>query len=167
MYTYCLFCETKRCGEIARNIEEKYGYRCLSPGIIQRKWVKGVPHEVRHDWLPGYVFLYTDEPMKAHLSLKGIHRCLGDGPLKGRDHDFAMMLLRKDGVMRTIHLLQSGDLCKIDDPAWKDVAGKLLKVDRGHKRCCVEFEFDGIRRSVWVGYEVLVPDGSLLETALQ
>ena len=167
MYAYCLFCETRRCDEIARTIEEKYAFRCLSPKIIQRKWVKGVPHEVRHDWLPGYVFIYAEEPLEGRLNIKGILRRLGEGPLKGRDHDFAMTLFQRSGVMGTIHLSQVGDRCRIDDPAWKGIVGTLLKLDRNRKRCCVEFEFDGVKRSVWVGYEMLEPDKSRLDMLSQ
>ncbi len=161
MIAYCLFCETRRCGEIAKAIEDKYGYRCISPKILQRKWVQGVPQEVWHDWLPGYLFLYTEAPVERRLIIKGILRRLGEGPLEGRDHDFAMTLYQRGGVMGTVHLSQVGDRCTIHDPAWKGIAGTLLKLDRNRKRCCVEFEFDGVKRSVWVGYEMLEPDESL------
>ena len=64
MHAYCFFCETQRCKVIAELIQKNYGYTCFAPQIIQRKWVKGVPNEEPHDWLPGYVFVYSDEKSK-------------------------------------------------------------------------------------------------------
>ena len=54
MYAYCFFCETQRCKKISELIRKNYDYTCFAPQIIQRKWVKGVPTEEMHDWLPGY-----------------------------------------------------------------------------------------------------------------
>ena len=92
MYAYCLFCETQKCKIIANIIEHKYGIRCISPEIIQRKWTKGVCEDLRHPWLPGYVFLYSDEPVTDPLQVSGIIRKLGDGELQNEDLAFANML---------------------------------------------------------------------------
>ncbi|MBR3494398.1 MAG: hypothetical protein IKH38_03130 [Clostridia bacterium] len=153
MHAYCLFCETQKCGIIARQMQEWYGFRCISPQIIQRKWIKGVCTEQRHNWLPGYVFLYAEEPVKERCYLPGVLRWLGDGELQNEDLRFAEMLLDRDGVMGTVHLAEVGDRCVIDDPNWEGLNGTVTKIDRGRRRCCVEFCFDGVRRTVWVGYE--------------
>ena len=58
MPAYCLFCETQKCATIARVIERCWDIPCISPQIIQRKWVKGTPQDVKHSMLPGYIFLY-------------------------------------------------------------------------------------------------------------
>ena len=31
------------------------------------------------------------------------------------------------------------------------------EIDRGRKRCCVEFTFDDVRRTVWLGYDLIEP----------
>lgn len=156
VHAYCLYCETKRCVDIAASIEKRYGYRSFSPQIIQRKWKKGVPLEERHACLPGYIFVYTNEAVKPYFRVSGVIRCLGNDELIGRDLDFAMMLYRKGGVIGVIRLAEVGDRCTIDDPAWSDMQGKIVKLDRGRKRCCVEFEFDKVKRTVWVGYELVI-----------
>ena len=155
MYAYCLFCETRRCRDIAFLIQQRYNHRCFSPRIIQRKWVKGTPVEEQHDWLPGYVFVYTEEPLKDRIEISGILRCLGDDVLKGRDREFALMLHRLDGVLASVKVTRAGDRCRIADPAWIDMDGEIVKLDRGRQRCCVEFEFDGAKRTVWVGYDMV------------
>ena len=155
MHAYCLFCETTKCDLIARLIEQQNDCRCLSPKIIQRKWVKGTCYEERHNWLPGYIFVYADEPIIQNFAIPGILRWLGRDELQGEDFAFAQMLYNRDGVMGTIHLAEVGDRCVIDDPAWKNITGTITKIDRGRKRCCVMFEFDGVHRLVWLGYEMV------------
>ena len=155
VHAYCLFCETRRCGEIAENIERQYGLRCISPQVIQRKWVKGVPQEERHDWLPGYVFVYAQEDIRPWFRVSGIIRCLGNEKLSGNDLEFAQMLWDKNGIIGCIKLKEVGDKCKIADPAWENIEGTVVKLDRGRKRCCVAFEFDGVERTVWVGYDLV------------
>ena len=157
MYAYCLFCETQKCKTIASIIEHKYGIRSISPEIIQRKWTKGVCEEKRHDWLPGYVFLYSEEPINDPIRVPGIIRRLGDGELQNEDQAFAHMLYDHNGVMGTIHLVEEGQYCTVQDPLWQKMEGKVIKIDRGRKRCCVEFIFDNTRRTVWLGYDLIKP----------
>lgn len=133
------------------------GIRSFSPKIIQRKWVKGVCEEISHSWLPGYVFFYTDAPIDKPVKYPGIIRTLGNGELKGEDLAFANMLYDHDGVMGTIHLAEEGQHCTVDDPLWQKMKGKVVKIDRGRKRCCVEFTFDQVKRTVWLGYEMIKP----------
>lgn len=158
MHAYCLFCETQRCGLISFIIEKFYHIKCIHPQVEQLKWVKGVPQEVRHDWLPGYLFLYTEEPIVPRFQIDGIIRVLGRGELNGEDLAFARMMEEKNGVLGKVRLAQVGDRCQVDDPAWANMHGTVVKLDRGRKRCCVAFEFDKVQRNVWVGYEMVRKD---------
>ncbi len=155
MHAYCLFCRTERCSDIAALIQKTMVVRCISPRIIQRKWVKGRALEVSHAWLPGYLFLYTDAPVLPRPAVDGVIRVLGGGELTGEDRAFADMLYRQNGVMGTIRLAEEGDRCVICDPLWQGLRGTILKIDRGRKRCLVEFEFDKVTRSIWVGYDMV------------
>lgn len=158
MYAFCLFCETQRCKTIAEYIHKNYGFICFSPQIIQRKWIKGISCEEHHDSLPGYLFLYTVGTELPHFGINGIIRCLGNGPLADQDLAFAEMLYRKNGIIGIIPLIKEGERCRINDPAWEDIHGTVIKMDHGRKRCCVEYEFDNVIRTVWVGYEIIVND---------
>ena len=152
---FCLFCETQRCRDIAAFVEKVHGFRCVFPRVIQRKWVRGKMTEESHAWLPGYLFLYTEEAVLPPLEPAGIIRVLGGGELKGRDRDFAEMLYRVNGVLGTVRLAEVGDRCHVADPLWENLHGTIVKIDRGRKRCCVEYVFDRVKRSVWVGYEMV------------
>lgn len=154
---YCLFCETQKCLSISRIIEQCWGIHCIYPEIIQRKWVKGIPEEKKHALLPGYIFLYPDEPLKNAIRIPGIIRILGNGELQNMDLAFATMLKEKKGVIGTIRLVEVGERCTIEEPFWGEMKGKVIKLDRGRKRCCIEFVFDSVRRTVWLGYELISP----------
>ena len=95
VHAYCLHCETQRCGTIAELLRRNYGYYSFSPQIIQRKWVKGKQTEESHDWLPGYLFLYTEEQIQPRFDISGIIRCLGNSELSGQDLAFAEMIYQK------------------------------------------------------------------------
>lgn len=159
MNACCLFCETQKCAIIAHIIERYWGIRCISPQIIQRKWVKGKAEDKPHAMLPGYIFLYPEGPIERPLRIPGILRRLGDeeGFLQNEDLAFATMLEDHNGVLGTIRLAEEGDRCTVTDPLWEKMEGKVIKVDRSRKRCCVEFTFDSIRRTVWLGYELIQP----------
>ena len=161
MFVYCFFCETQRCKMIAELIRRSYGFSCFAPQIIQRKWIKGVSTEDTHDWLPGYVFVYSSEKINPRFTIDGIIRCLGNEELHGQDLKFAEMLYRKNGIIGSVPLVQEGERCLLSDPSWQGMHGIVIKMDRGRKRCCIQFEFDGIIRTIWVGYELVESDKSI------
>ena len=154
MYAYCLFCETQRCKTIADYIFNNYGYICLYPQIIQRKWVKGVPVEEKHDWLPGYLFLFLNEPKQIHFDISGIIRYLGTGYLEGSDRMFADMIFETKGIMGFVSLVRENNRYEIHDPIWKKLNGQITRVDHERRRCCISYAFDNIARTVWVGFEI-------------
>lgn len=155
MHAYCLFCETQKCERIAQIIQNTYGIRCISPQIIQRKWVKGKCLEETHRWLPGYIFVYSEDPIIPFYAIDGIIRWLEHSELKGQDLAFAETLFQQNGVIGAVRLIEVGDRCELDDPVWKNLQGTVIKMDRYRKRCCVEFEFENTKRNVWVGYELV------------
>lgn len=154
MFAYCLFCETQRCKAIADIISKNYGYICISPQIIQRKWIKGNPTEEAHDWLPGYIFLYSEIPILPHFEVEGIIRILGNSALTGSDQRFAELILCHNGVIGNVTLIQNNGRCILSDPAWNSFNATIIKLDRERKRCCVQFEFDDAIRTIWIGYEI-------------
>lgn len=154
MPAYCLFCETQKCATIAHLIEYCLNIRCISPVIIQHKWVKGSVLEERHSMLPGYIFIYPREPLEKPLRIPGIIRILGNGELQNEDLAFASLLQEKDGVIGSICLDVDDGYYTINDSFWKKVEGKVMKIDKERKRCCIKFFFDSIYHTIWLGYYV-------------
>ena len=102
MYHYCLFCLTQRSEIIKQLIERQYGYKVISPKIIQRHWVHGQKVEKEYQYLPGYLFIYTDEPIESVTELRrinGVIRQLGElntgFQLNGSDLTFSEFLLTR------------------------------------------------------------------------
>ena len=154
MHAYCLFCETQHCSQIATIIEKDFGFQCIHPKIVQRKWIKGKPTDEMHDWLPGYLFLYVEQSIVTMPRVTGIIRCLGNGELTGSDFEFARMIQQRKGIMGNVSLIQEGFICRIKDMAWLELQGEVTKMDRERKRCCIQFVFDNSVRKIWVGYEI-------------
>ena len=169
MVCYCIFCVTQKTSQILEELSSGNiipGLTVLQPKIVQRKWIRKNATEEIHDYLPGYLFLYTKEQIQPRFDISGIIRCLGNSELNGQDLAFAEMIYQKKGVMGIISLMCDGERCRINDPAWEQIHGKVIRMDKGRKRCCIEFEFDGIKRSIWAGYEIvlteqddMMPDG--------
>ena len=157
MHCYCLFVDTNRARRIADLIETVHHIRTISPIIMQREIKEGKPREVERQWLPGYIFLYTNEPIHPHFPFTGIIRWVGRGELEGPDRIFAETVYEHGGRFQAAKVLQKGDRCVIADPIWEKIQGTIIKVDRERTRCCIAFDFDGQRRTVWVGYDLLRP----------
>lgn len=168
MHMYCLFCQTQRAEQIAELIEYIHngddGFRCISPKIVQRYWVKGREERRIHNYLPGYIFLYMEEPLPAEArqqTVPGIIRMLGlpedNYELTGPDRDFAQMLYDMDGTIGIMKTIREGDLVKLDRSLYKGFTGEVIKIDRRKGRAQIRFTFDGSVQLVWVGYEMVRP----------
>ena len=162
MYTYCLFCETGKCGYVARSIMQKIPCRAIYPKQVQHTWSKGKMVDIVHDLLPGYVFLYVeDEPLDIAFlrSFQGIIRCLSsqdkEYELTGSDEQFALMLLQKDGVIGKTKVYEEGQMIRICQGAFEGVETKILKVNRRNMRMQIEIPFASQKIKTWVEYEIV------------
>ena len=120
MHTYCLFCETGKCDSVAALAMQRLSCRAIYPKQVQHTWSGGKMVDIEHDLLPGYVFLYLeDEPLNptSLFSIQGVIRCLCTHDqryeLTGGDEQFALMLLRKDGVIGKTPVYQEGQMIRI------------------------------------------------------
>lgn len=157
MYAYCLFCDTQRCKTIASNIERNTEYRAFSPQIIKRQRKEGINQEIYYDLFPGYVFLYSETKInefKDLLIIDGVIRLLGETEngycLTGGDRDFALQLLRKNGVIGVFKALRIGDKVVLDDPTFFGCEGRITKIDYRKQRARVDFTFSKMNCYMWI-----------------
>ena len=162
MHHYCLFCLTQRAEIIRRLIELEYGYRVLSPRIMQRHWEQGKKVEKEYRYLPGYLFVYTDREIENFGLLRqmdGVVRQLGSLETKfeltGNDRAFSEMLLSSDGLIGAQKVYQVGDRIQLCEGLFSGFSGRITKVDRQYKRMQITFTFDSVERKVWTGYDVV------------
>ena len=162
MYSYCIFCATVKCEMIAAAIRQKFGYTAYSPRIVQRKWVKGQCLEEVKPYLPGYVFIYTEQPIedfRAIRVMEGVGRYLGQRDegyrLQGEDRSFAEMLHARGGVIGIMKTYREGDRVRLARDMLGDFEGEIIKLDRRKGRALLQYSFDGNSYKVWVGYEMI------------
>lgn len=165
--TYCLFCETAKCGYVARAARQKLGCRALQPKQVQHTWSGGKPVDIERDLLPGYVFLYLEDErldVAAARSIQGVIRCLCSTDrryeLAGSDEQFALMLLHKDGVIGKTKVYEEGQRIRICKGVYEGVDTKILKVDRRRGRMQIEIPFANMPVKTWVEFEVVEDDGA-------
>ena len=162
MTSYCLFCETVKCGFVAREISARFGCRTICPKQVQHTWARGKMTDIVHDLLPGYVFVYTQEEglnVAALCATPGVIRCLrnvgGGFCLQGGDEQFALMLLSRDGVIGKTRVYREGQMIRICEGAFAGVEAKILRVNRRNMRIQIELSFASTVVKPWVEYEMV------------
>ena len=162
MDSYCLFCHTTKCELIASLLPKRIACRAISPKIVQRKWIKGKSFEEVSDYLPGYVFLYTDDRLQEFgilRSMDGVLRLLGkqeDGyRLTGEDKRFADMLYANKGVIGILKAYEVGDRIRLAAESLPGYEGEVIRVDRRKGRAQISIRFDEKEIKLWVGFELI------------
>ena len=162
MFSYCLFCNTTKCESIASLLPTRIECRAVSPKIIHRKWVKGKCFEEVSDYLPGYVFLYTETPLQAFgmlWTIDGVLRLLGRQEegyrLTGEDKRFADMLYASQGMIGILKAYEAGDRIRLAAESLPGYEGEVIKVDRRKGRAQILIRFDDKEIKLWVGFELI------------
>lgn len=159
MNAYCVYCNTVRREKLALAIRQLTGAEVIAPKILQRKWVKGKACEVIHDYLPGYLFIYSETPIVDFVRLfrsEDVYRILGQRDngyqLFGDDFAFARMLQNCDGLIGVLKTYKEGDKVKLAEGVMDGVNGEIIKLDR-RGRALVRFGFDDTIIQSWVAIE--------------
>ena len=165
MFTYCLFCETVKCGFVAAEAERILHCRAIRPKQVQHIWKKvdgiGRYVDIEHDLLPGYIFLYASEELEVRSmkALQGVIRILETEPgvyaLSGPDEQFALMLYQKDGVIGKTKVYQEGERIRIVDGTYQGLETEILKVNKRNMRMLIEIPFANMQVKTWVEYEMV------------
>lgn len=162
MHYYCLHCQTQKNRQISEMLKKLAGVDVIRPQITQRKWKKGRQELVQHEYLPGYLFIYSEEPLDSFYEVSriaGVFRILGSREngyeLTGSDLSFAKMLHDLDGVIGIMKTYREGDIVKLDKSMFSGFEGRIVRLDRRKGRAQIEFDFDDSTQRVWVGYEMI------------
>ncbi len=160
LQAYCVQCMT---GYEIR-VSERIGQ--LHPGIttlavIQEKHqsVNGVKGIKRQVMLPGYVFIFSGEPIPYRhiLPMQHVIRFLtyGQGEdlaLRGDDLAFAQWVQRHEGLMGCSRAVQVGSSLRIIEGPLRDHIGTVEKIDRHNRNVCLDIIFSGNHRRVWMPF---------------
>jgi len=162
MHVYCLFCQTQRARRIAELLEAWEIGRAFTPRVICRHRVQGKTMDKPYDLLPGYVFLFSEEPVSDFSELRkidGVGHQVGrredEYELSGSDRAFAMGLLEVDGTVNPMKLVHEGGNVRLMDPLFEHNQGRITDIEYKKQRARVEFTFDGERWITWVAVSEL------------
>ena len=161
MYTYCLYCEAGKCGYVAGALMAKTGCQAIVPKQVQHTWDKGRMINRIHNLLPGYLFLYSEEPLEISecKRTQGVVRCLRDGEesyeLHGTDEEFALFLLDRKGVIGKTQVTESGGILEIGPQSFRGADVRITKVDRRNTRMQIEIRFLTQIIRTWIEYEIV------------
>ncbi|MBO4410673.1 MAG: hypothetical protein J5794_00565 [Lachnospiraceae bacterium] len=160
-YCYCVFCRSEKCERLRKEFEVILPCRAIYPKQMHHVRVQGNLLDVERPFLPGYLFLYAEEPLpvKTLYRFDGVLRCLQSDDrnyeLCGKDREFALLLLQNDGVFGKLQVFEEGNRIRIKEGAFAGIEAEVLKVDRRKGRLKVSVPLAGTIVTVWAGYETV------------
>ena len=161
LQVYCVHCATGYETRVAERISQIHP-DIAALAVIQEKHrsVNGVKGIKRQVMLPGYVFLFTAQPIpyRRILPMQHVLRFLtyGQGEdlvLRGDDLAFAQWVRRHEGLMACSRAVQVGSSLRIVSGPLADHIGTVSRVDRHNRNVCLDIVFSGILRKVWMPFQ--------------
>ncbi len=163
MHVYCLFCQTQRAKRIAELLKNRGWGQAFTPMIICRHRVQGKLLDKPYDLLPGYVFLFTEEPVmdfSDFRKINGVGHLLGrreeQFEITGSDREFALSLLKVNGLVNPMTLVHEGGKVKLLNPLFEYSHGVITEIEYKKQRAKVEFLFAEERWITWVAVNELL-----------
>lgn len=158
----CLFCQTGN-EEIVAQLLEYHGCgKAISPRKVKRIFRKGQWVEISDKLLPGYLFVYSHEPVpyRRILAIPHVLRILHyvdepEGYLQGKDRELALFFLEKDGTFGSLQALKVGNWIQITDGLLHDYDGKVIRMDRRKQMALIQLNVAGDVNQVWLSYELM------------
>ena len=159
---YCVFCRTGSELLVAESIRQRFPQlSALAPVKILPEKRAGQWHDQTKALLPGYVFVYSEDelPFDLRHKTRDLYMVLqyerGIRTLTGPDEEYAMWLLRHEGVIEPSKVLSVGSAITVLSGPMTDFGGKIVRLDKHKRRAWVEFEFDGVKRVISIGAECI------------
>lgn len=159
-HAYCLFCRTGAENAICAEIRRRFpGVYPLAATQEKHRIVNGHEEIDRRVFLPGYLFLYANEPLAFDVLLRmdDIYKILGDEEnaheLQGSDRSFAEWLLKNNGMIGISRIANRNGRISIQSGPMKYFAKKLIKLDKHTRNALVRMEFLGTVREMWLAFE--------------
>lgn len=161
---FCLFCRVGKEKSVVEYIRLCDCGKAVFPLKVHRMRDKatGRWQEERAPLLPGYVFLYTSQPLRRDRlqSIPDVIRVLGYGSeanreLTGRDLAFAAWVWQMDGNIEKLKVIEVGDRIRIADQAFSELRGIITRVDRRKQTCQVQLDTQGAFKYIWLPYDVV------------
>ena len=158
---FCVHCATgyeKRIADLINMLHPDI----TALAVVQEKHqsVNGKKAMMSRVMLPGYVFLFSSQPIpfRRILPLQHVIRFLTYGheedfALRGDDLAFALWIRRYDGMLACSRAVSIGSSLRIIEGPLKDHIGTVEKIDRHNRNVCLGILFSGVLRKVWMPFQ--------------
>lgn len=164
MRRYCAFCrsgsEETVAADIRRVCPEETPVTIVPHRIISERR-EGKWCEARKQVYPGYIFIFSEDPLPVHLfgGISNFYKMLrysdGSCELFGRDAEIADWLYEYDGLLQISDVAFVGKNIRIVSGPLRDVAGVIESIDRRKRRVSVKIEFAGSPMNIVMGINEL------------
>ena len=156
----CLFCQTGKEEFVAQNIRGACPNVLLTP-VRQEKYLSENGKKCRTIGIaiPGYVFFSVPAGEETFHSfpMSSVYHILryddGDWRLRSDDAEFAAWLFRYNGVLEFSKAYLDGERVQIIEGPLKDMAGRILRIDRRGRSGQIAVKFGELVFRVWLGFE--------------
>ena len=162
LLAFCVMCRTGAERAVCERIEQ------VTPDVTALVPVRVIEEKRQKQWqsfektlLPGYVFLFSDNPLPDNLirSITKAYKILaydrGLRDLQHEDREYALWLYRHQGRIEPSVILESGQTIKVLDGPLKDMTGEIKRLDKRKRKVWVAFDFDGEARLVALSEHVV------------
>ena len=158
-HMYCLFCKTGSEKQVAAEIEKQQDIRALV--AIQEKHKRiGKKYEIdRRVFLPGYLFLYTNEELRFDTirKISNVYRILGDRneicELNGYDRSFAEWLYLNDGIVGISRIRVSNGNLSVRSGPMRFFLSKIVKIDKHTKNALARISLQNREIDLWLAFD--------------
>lgn len=170
MKAFCLYCKTGAEAKLVKLLKKdmrdymQMELEVIYPTRLMNQRKQGQWKRVEQPLLPGYVFIYLQDEIPFPLFIvkqeREAYKILrnSDGTIELRlgDMQYAMWVYNHGGkfVPSTV-VFKDGQIVKVLDGPLKDMEGRIVKLDRHHKRVVVGFNFAGAERRVNLSVNVI------------
>ncbi|WP_422482074.1 transcription termination/antitermination NusG family protein [Pleomorphochaeta sp. DL1XJH-081] len=170
MKAYCLYCKTGAEAKLVKLLKKDMRdyfdmeLEVIYPTRLMNQRKQGQWKRVEQPLLPGYVFIYLQDEIPFPLFIirqeREAYKILRNPDntmeLRSGDMQYAMWVYNHGGkfVPSTV-VFKHGQIVKVLDGPLKDMEGRIVKLDRHHKRVVVGFMFAGSERRVNLSINVI------------
>ena len=159
-HIYCLFCRSGAEQRMREAIEQKFRHIHVLFAVQEKHRIINGHQEIdRRIFLPGYLFLYTDEELDfdSFHRIHDIYKILGDEAngceLQRSDRAFARWLWMNKGIIG-ISLLQNHDgKIEILSGPMKYFAEDIIRINKHTKNALVKMRFMDKESEIWLAFE--------------
>lgn len=157
---YCVFCRTGAEAQLGSEIEARCErVRALVATQEKHRTRQGTREVDRRTFLPGYLFLYSEEPLDVERiqGMDDVYRVLGDIDgaieLRGSDLAFARWLWDNEGIIGISRVRFAGDGYEILSGPMRTFAEGIVRLDKHTKNALVRMDFMGRTSEMWLAFD--------------